>query len=141
MSVVTVERPHLSPSVRALNPSAIPSNPYVRPRRALGDPTPLACTVAKTALEVVLGGTGLDQLNRWVTPEIRTSLARQGALALRSGRGRQAAVAIKRIRVYRVSEAAAETSIVADDGVRVRAVAARFEDVGGRWQATVLDIG
>jgi hypothetical protein len=107
----------------------------------LGDPTPLACTVAKTALEVVLGGAGLDQLNRWVTPQIRASLARQGALALRAGRGRQAVVGILRIRVYRVNDVAAETSIVADDGIRVRAIAARFEDVGGRWQATVLDIG
>jgi hypothetical protein len=141
MSAIAVERPLRKPSVLALTPPTAPLNPYTRPKRALGDPTPLACTVAKTALEVVLGGRGLDSLNRWVTPEIRTSLARQGALALRSGRGRQASVAIKRIRVYRVSEAAAETSIITDDGDRVRAIAARFEDVGGRWQATALDIG
>jgi hypothetical protein len=124
-----------------LAPLPVPESPYTRPRRVLGDPTPLACTVAKTALEVVLGGAGIDQLNRWVTPQIRASLARQGALAHRAGRGRQAVVGIRRIRVYRVSDVAAETSIVADDGIRVRAIAARFEDVGGRWQATVLDIG
>ncbi len=118
-----------------------PLNPYTRPRRVLGDPTPLACTVAKTALEVVLGGGGLDQLTRWITPDIRTALASQGSLARRSGLRLRSPVRILRIRVFRVSDVAAETSIVADDGVHVRAVAARFEDVGGRWQATVLDVG
>ncbi len=118
-----------------------PLNPYTRPRKVLGDPTPLACTVAKVALEVVLGGLGLDQLTRWVTPEIREALAQEGALARRAGLRIGAPVRILRIRVFRVSDVAAETSVVADDGVHARAVAARFEDVGGRWQATVLDLG
>lgn len=118
-----------------------PPSPYTRPRKVLGDPTPLACTVAKIALEVVLGGAGLDHLNRWVTPNLRASLARQHALAVRAGRARQAAVNILRIRVCRTSDVVAEASVIADDGLRVRAIAARFEDVGGRWQTTVLDIG
>lgn len=141
MSVAVASRATDEALTRPLIPTSVPASPYARPHRVLGDPTPLACTVAKTALEVVLGGAGLDQLNRWVTPQIRASLARQGALAHRAGRGHQAVVGIRRIRVYRVSDVAAETSIVADDGDRVRAIAARFEDVGGRWQATVLDIG
>lgn len=116
-------------------------SPYARGRRPLGDPTPLACTVVKTALEVVLGGRGVEQLARWVSPELRASLARQGGLAQRIGRRLAAPVRINRIRVYRVSDTAAEASVVADDGVRARAIAARFEAVGGRWQATVLEIG
>jgi hypothetical protein len=127
--------------VSPLEPIPAPPSPYFRPRRVLGDPTPLACTVAKTALEVVLGGDGLDHLNRWITPDLRASLSRQHALAVRAGRARYATVGILRIRVYRTNDVVAETSIVADDGLRVRAIAARFEDVGGRWQATVLDIG
>ena len=118
-----------------------PPNPYTRQRKVLGDPTPLACTVAKVALEVVLGGAGLDQLTRWVTPDIRAALAEQNGLATRAGLRIGSPVRILRIRVFRVSDVAAETSIVADDGVHARAVAARFEDVGGRWQATVLDVG
>ncbi len=142
MSVAAVTRPLTTGAVaHSLAPRAAPESPYARPRRLLGDPTPLACTVAKTALEVVLGGHGLDQLNRWVTPQIRASLARQGALALRAGHIPPTTVGIRRIRVYRVSDIAAETSIIADDGCHVRAIAARFEDIGGRWQATVLDIG
>ncbi len=118
-----------------------PLNPYTRPRSILGDPTPLACTVAKIATEVVLGGDGLDQLTRWVTSDIRAALLAQGALARRAGLLLARPVRVLRIRVFRASDVAAETSVIVDDGVRVRAIAARFEDVGGRWQATVLDIG
>ena len=139
MTAVAVARP-LASVVVVIRPTPV-ANPYARERRVLGDPTPLACTVAKTALEVVLGGGGLDHLNRWVTPEIRASLARQSALARRAGATIGGVVSIRRIRVYRVSDVAAETSIVADDGTRARAIAARFEDVGGRWQATALEIG
>ena len=138
MSAVVTARPG---RVVPLVPIPAPSSPYSRPKKVLGDPTPLACTVCKTALEVVLGGDGLDRLNRWITPDLRASLARQKALTVRAGRGRQAVVSIVRIRVCRTSDVAAETSIVADDGRRIRAIAARFEDVGGRWQATALDIG
>jgi hypothetical protein len=141
MTAVAVARPLVDPYITLVPRPSTPVNPYTRPRKVLGDPTPLACTVAKTALEVVLGGKGLDHLNRWVTPEVRASLSRQGALAQRAGRHDPHPVRILRIRVFRVSDVAAETSIVADDGNRVRAIAARFEDVGERWQATVLDIG
>lgn len=140
MSVAVIASP-LNGVVAPLVPLGEYKRFYGRPRRVLGDPTPLACTVAKTALEVVLGGQGLDQLNRWVTSTIRASLARQGALAQRARYKPPISVGIIRIRVYRVSDVAAETSIIADDGNHVRAIAARFEDVGGRWQATVLDIG
>jgi hypothetical protein len=141
MTAVAVARPLATSFVIPVPRPTVPLNPYTRPRKILGDPTPLACTVAKTALEVVLGGNDLNHLNRWVTPEIRASLARQGALAQRAGRHDPHPVRILRIRVYRVTDVAAETSIIADDGYRVRAIAARFEDVGERWQATVLDIG
>jgi hypothetical protein len=107
----------------------------------LGDPTPLACTVAKTALEVALGGAGVETLTRWVTPQIREGLNAQHSLARRAGRTRTTPVRIARIRVYRVSPSAAEVSIVADDGQRHRAIAMRFEDVSGRWQAMVLEVG
>lgn len=117
------------------------ANPYARKRRPLGDPTPLACTVAKTALEVVLGGAGADTLIRWVSPAVRDALAAQHSLARRAGRRRPASVAIARVRVFRVHAKAAEVSIVADDGERCRAIAMRLEDVCGRWQATVIDVG
>jgi hypothetical protein len=118
-----------------------PASPYSRQRRTLGDPTPLACTVAKTALEVVLGGSGVETLTRWVAPELRESLAYQCSLARRAGLRAEPSVRITRIRVFRVSATAAEVSVVAHEGERSRAIAMRLEDVAGRWFTTVLEVG
>ncbi len=118
---------------------AAPPNPYRRNRRPLGDPAPLACTVAKAALESVLGGEGLEQLTRWISPDVRASLARQHALARRAGLD-GATAQIARARVCRVSATAAEVSVVAIANGRPRAIAMRLEDAAGRWLATVLEI-
>jgi len=112
---------------------------YGTPRQPLGDPAPLACTVAKTAVEAILGGDGLETLVRWVATDVREALAVQQSLARRAGL-RGAVAHIERARVCRVSQRAAEVSIVATAGGRARAVAMRFEDVAGRWLATVIEI-
>jgi hypothetical protein len=112
---------------------------YGRPRRVLGDPAPLACTVAKTVVEATTGRDGLDSLVRWVVPEVLESLRIQHAIARRAGlKGADAHVA--RARVCRVSARSAEVSIVATAGGRARAVAMRFEDIAGRWCATVVEV-
>ncbi len=139
MSAALAEAPIVHATRAPSRPA--PPNPYTRARKQLGDPTPLACTVVKTAVEAVLGGREVDTLVRWITPEIYDALASQSALARRAGKAPAHQARIKRIRVYRASEVAAEASLVVDDGVRVRAVAARFEDVCGRWKATALEIG
>ncbi|MDN4474893.1 Rv3235 family protein [Demequina sp. SYSU T00192] len=114
---------------------------YGRARATLGDPTPLACTVALTAIEVVHGGDGLDTLLRWVTPEVRERLARQHSLARRAGRGGGTNARILRARACRVSRDAAEIAAVAKIAGMSHAVAIRLEDRAGRWVITVLDIG
>ncbi|WP_062467075.1 Rv3235 family protein [Demequina maris] len=114
---------------------------YGRPRAVLGDPTPLACTVALTAIEVVHGGDGLDSLLRWITPDVRDRLARQHSLARRAGRRGGADARILRARACRVSREAAEVGAVARIAGRSHAVAIRLEDRAGRWVITVLDIG
>lgn len=133
--------PMPAPAVAKPRVLPAPASPYSRTRRTLGDPTPLACTVAKTALEVVLGGSGVETLTRWVAPELRESLAYQHSLARRTGQRSEPSVRIARIRVFRVSATAAEVSVVAQDGDRSRAIAMRLEDVAGRWLTTVLEIG
>ncbi|WP_062524752.1 Rv3235 family protein [Demequina rhizosphaerae] len=114
---------------------------YGRPRATLGDPTPLACTVALTAIEVVHGGDGLDTLLRWITPEVRERLARQHSLARRAGRDGGAGARILRARACRVSRDATEIAAVAQIAGMSHAVALRLEDRAGRWVITVLDIG
>jgi hypothetical protein len=112
---------------------------YGVPRKPLGDPAPLACTVAKTAVEAILGGDGLETLVRWVAADVRESLSVQQSLARRAGL-KGAVAHIERARVCRVSRRAAEVSIVATANGRARAVAMRFEDIAGRWLATVIEI-
>ena len=48
---------------------------------------------------------------------------------------------IRRIRLCRLGEHAAEATVVVDDGPRVRAVAVRLEGHRGHWRATALEIG
>ncbi|WP_152650491.1 Rv3235 family protein [Demequina aurantiaca] len=114
---------------------------YARHRKPLGDPAPLACTVAKAALETVLGATSIDSLVRWLTPEVRHSLAQQHSLARRAGKTSAPPVAIRRARVCRVSSRAAEVSIVAYCDGRARAIAMRLEDAAGRWLVTTIEVG
>ena len=115
--------------------------PYGRPRRTLGDPTPLACTVAKAAMEAVLGGASLDPYVRWVEPSVFAQIARQRSLARRAARKAPETVAVRRARSCRVSTTAAEVSIVVEVEGRCRAVAMRLEDVTGRWLVTEVHLG
>lgn len=137
-------RPRLVREPGAASRPSLPSSRedvYGRPRKPLGDPAPLACTVAKAALETVLGAASINSLVRWLTPEVRERLAQQRSLARRAGRTDPAPVAISRARVCRVSVGAAEVSIVAECGGRARAVAMRLEDTNGRWLITAIEVG
>ncbi|WP_291377561.1 Rv3235 family protein [Demequina sp.] len=120
-------------------PSVVPS--AYRKRRALGDPTPLACTVARTAMEVALGAEGIHTLTRWITPTLRTSLLKQRSLARRAAYVARGDIAVARIRVCRVSATAAEAGLVLMEGKIAHPVAMRLEACAGRWLITVLDLG
>nr|WP_236685821.1 Rv3235 family protein [Demequina oxidasica] len=141
--------PRSSTATRAIAPVRTPAQGdtvrradlYARRRKPLGDPAPLACTVAKAALETVLGASTIESLVRWLSPEVRESLAQQHSLARRAGRISSPPVAIKRARVCRVSARAAEVSIVAYCDGRARAIAMRLEDAAGRWLVTTIEVG
>lgn len=126
--------------LRAVPGQGAPAVPrYGERKTPLGDPAPLACTVAKTAVEAILGGDGLETLTRWVASDVRDSLAAQRSLARRAGQ-RGGVARIERARVCRVSHRAAEVSIVASVRDRALAVAMRLEEIHGRWLATVIEI-
>jgi Family of unknown function (DUF6459) len=108
----------------------------------LPDPTRLCCGVVLAAVEGLRGVRPLAQLVRWVTPEVyerlalRAHLVQHAAVPPAVGRA-----GIRRVRVCRLGDSAAEATVVVDDGPRVRAVALRVEEHRGRWRATVLEIG
>jgi hypothetical protein len=99
------------------------------------------CTVAKAALEIALGANGIDQLARWITPTLRTTLLRQQSLSRRAGYTARGRVSVARVRLCRVSATAVEAAVVATEGEMAHALALRLEAVSGRWLVTALDVG
>jgi hypothetical protein len=107
------------------------------------DPSTVARAVALASLEVLAGRRPVAQLARWLTPGVYGSLQARAGLTQRvlgtSGVTRQPVV--RRTRACRVDAHVLEASLVADDGVRVRAVALRLEEHRGAWRVTALEIG
>lgn len=108
-----------------------------------GDPATVARAVALASLEVLAGRRSVAQLARWLTPGVYESLQVRAGLTQRvlgtSGGGRPPS--IRRSRACRVDPQVLEASLVADDGLRVRAVALRLEGHRGSWRVTALEIG
>ena len=119
-----------------------PAGAHAVPVR-LPDPTKLCCAMVQAAVEALRGTRPLAQLARWVSPEIYDELLARSLVTQRV-LGRSEAphhAAIRRIRLCRLGENAAEASVVVEDGARVRAVAVRLEGHRGQWRATALVIG
>lgn len=107
-------------------------------------PAPWVARLAPAILEAAAGERPSGQLTRWVTREIRESLARRGAAALRHPAGKDRAPQCRRVRSVRVTSPApgiVEASAVVIGAVRARAVAIRLEAVRGRWLATAVELG
>lgn len=110
-------------------------------RVRLPDPTRMCCAMVQAAVEALRGTRPLAQLARWVSPEIYEQLAARAELTQRVRGEATHRAAIRRIRLCRLGEFAAEATVVVDDGPRVRAVAVRLEGHRGHWRATALEIG
>lgn len=142
-SVAALERRVADPSLGAGTGTGTAAEPLrVAEPRPLPDPTPLCCAMVQAAVEGLRGVRPLAQLTRWVSPEVYEGLALRAELVQRAGvTSTSARAGIRRIRVCRLGDEAAEAAVVVDDGARVRAVAVRLEAHRGRWRATVLEIG
>jgi len=108
----------------------------------LPDPTALCCAVVRAALEVVRGERTVNQLTRWVSPEIYETLARRARIVADAGADSSTRpVTIRRARLVRIGDGVAEGTVVVEDGDRVRAAAARLEARRGTWRVVALEIG
>ena len=110
----------------------------------LPDPTALSCAVVRAAVEVIRGERTVQQLARWVTPEIYDALARRTRIVLSadtSSADLARPVTVRRARVMRLGPGAAEATVIVEDGDRVRAAAARLEARRGAWRVVALEIG
>ncbi len=102
---------------------------------------------AQAVVEIVAGDRPASQLVRWTAPSVYADLARRAQLVARAGGhqpglGRSGQVVrpqVQGVRSCFVTDTHVEASIHVRHGERSRAVAARFELVGGRWVCTALE--
>lgn len=136
--------PATPPPARHLRLVAPPPEPLPAEGGRLPAPAPWVARLAPAILEVAAGERPPGQLTRWVTRDIRETLARRGAAALRHPAGKARPPQCRRVRSVRVTSPAPgiiEASAVVIGGQRARAVALRLEVVRGRWLATAVEIG
>ena len=136
--------PAIPPPARHLRLVTPPPEPLAVEGGRLPAPGPWVARLAPAILEVAAGERPPGQLTRWVTRDIRETLARRGAAALRHPAGKARAPQCRRVRSVRVTSPApgiVEASAVVIGGERARAVALRLEVVRGRWLATAVELG
>ena len=104
------------------------------------DPREWALRFTQVALEVATGLRPPPQLVRWTTPAVSAALGRRHAPAQRGG-GRPPRPTIRSVRVYEPGPGVGEVTAVVAAGSRVRALAFRMEDEGGRWRVVAFELG
>jgi hypothetical protein len=107
---------------------------------APADPREWALRFSQVALEVVTGLRPPAQLVRWTTPDVIAALGRRHALAQRGG-GRPPRSTVRSVRLCEPVPGVGEVTAVVASGPRVRALAFRMEDEGGRWRVVAFELG
>jgi hypothetical protein len=95
---------------------------------------------SQVALEVASGLRPAAQLVRWTTPAVVAALGRRHALAQRGG-GRPPRATVRSVRLCEPAPGVGEVAAVVAAGPRVRALAFRMEDEGGRWRVVAFELG
>ncbi|MCL1800697.1 MAG: Rv3235 family protein [Promicromonosporaceae bacterium] len=114
------------------------SQPTTEP---VSDPTQMAGTVIRAAVEVLEGRRALHQIRQWLTPEVAFQLQNRARLEMgRPARHRSTgAIRIRRVNVVTNGDSA-EATVILEAGERVRAAAARLEARHGIWRVAMLEI-
>lgn len=115
--------------------------PQSTPRQALPNPQDWSRKLITAILEVMDGLRSSSQLVRWVAPDIRERVARQGVLARQRRQRPAGALHVRALRVCEPVDGVAEVAAVVLHRRRVRALALRMSGVDGRWLITALELG
>lgn len=105
------------------------------------DPTALCCSITQAAVEALRGVRPVTQLVQWLAPEVYETLLTRSRITLAAGPSSSRPARIRRARVHRVSERAAEATVIVDDLERVRAAALRLEHHRGAWRVVAFVLG
>ncbi|HWD63407.1 MAG TPA: Rv3235 family protein [Humibacter sp.] len=114
-------------------------------RSELPDPEPLVTNLARCILEVLAGARDLEQLNRWVTDEVYTTLLHRTVLAERARRVKgvtaaRPALTVLSTHISEPRDGVVEATVIVRNPVRVRAVAIRLEGLDRRWRASAISV-
>lgn len=106
-----------------------------------GDPTQVAATVVRAAVEVLDGRRSLNQIRSWLTPQVALQLAERTRLELAIPDREETAgpIRIRKVHLVRFGDRA-EATVLIDTMHRTRAAAARLEARHGAWRVSVLEI-
>jgi hypothetical protein len=122
------------------SPAHLPSARPAPDGGAPADPREWALRFSQVALEVATGLRPAAQLVRWTTPAVMAALGRRHALAQRGG-GRPPRATVRSVRLCEPVAGVGEVTAVVAAGSRVRALAFRMEDEGGRWRVVAFEFG
>ena len=113
----------------------------VRPLAATPPPDPeaWAAGLARGVVEILCGLRPLEQLRRWVVPDLFDLLGTM-LPAGRDTRVRAGSCRVLSARACSLRPGAVEVSVAVQAGPRTRAVAVRLEEFRGRWLTTALDV-
>lgn len=140
------------PKLRAITSSAarnLSEGDYALSRRlddtGLPNPEPLLQNLGRSVVEVLAGVREVEQISRWVSPDVFSAVLQRAQHAKRSRaiRGLSARRPTVRTRAcvwQSPRPGVVEASIVVDLGPRVRAVAIRLEAWRGRWRAERIHV-
>jgi len=114
-------------------------------RAELPDPEPLLTNLARCILEVLAGARDLEQLSRWVTDDVYTTLLHRTVLAERARRVKgitaaRPALAVLSTHISEPRDGVVEATIIVRNPIRVRAVAIRLEGLDRRWRASAISV-
>ena len=114
-------------------------------RADLPDPEPLVTNLARCVLEVLAGARDLEQLTRWVTDDVYTTLLHRAVLAERSRRVKgitamRPALTVLSAHLSEPRDGVVEATVIVRNPVRVRAVAIRLEGLDRRWRASAIGV-
>lgn len=107
----------------------------------LPEARPWADRMVRALLEICAGTRPVDQLSRWLAPEVRDRVARRSTLARRRGRCRSGPPVVRALLACHPADGVCEVAAVVHLDGRVRALALRMSGVDGRWVITALELG
>lgn len=111
----------------------------------LPDPRPLVENLTRCVIEILAGARDLEQIARWVTDDVYSTLLKRQVISARAraARGRpviRPAFALGSTIVCEPRDGIIEAVVVVNSRARSRAVAIRLEGLDRRWRASAIHV-